>query len=199
MRRAQGWLQGTGFKRRLAAWGVLGAVFGAGPGLSADVPEGRDFTQRLPGGETWTWSVTRVEFNKHLVVRSERDQTTPILKADITGCSFCDGEEDNCTENGVKIVTLDGRPGPVVQVVCHVGAHGQRLMVFDPRHSLSEPVLQRTGSYWIAVRTDGAALSMAYDRPASDDACAAQGGHERAFCTVQETWPQADDLQSRPR
>lgn len=77
----------------------------------------------------------------------------PSATYDISDCLFCDGEEDNCAMDGLFPVVRSSAPTePVIGMICHIGAHGQKLAVFDPLRDMSGPVFEVAGDFAISLR-----------------------------------------------
>ncbi|OCW57362.1 lysozyme inhibitor LprI family protein [Hoeflea olei] len=65
-------------------------------------------------------------------------------------CTFCDGEDDNCSADGIFVMQEEeASDRPLLFAVCHAGAHSQRLTLFDPKLSGLDPVLEVTGAYYL--------------------------------------------------
>lgn len=132
------------------------------------------------------------EGQKTLVVE-ENDKAPgtvkPLLETDISDCSFCRGEEDNCAQDGIDIVEINAVPNPVIRMVCHVGAHSQRLMIFDPLKDRANPVLVRTGVYWLRTVTKASGFSIIYDKSGFGTSCPDSQPSSEGICEIQENWP----------
>jgi hypothetical protein len=107
------------------------------------------------------WRVERAAGEFRLLVLREG---TEISRRDLADCSFCNDPEDNCAEDG--IFALSGGAGSVQSLmfhVCHVGAHSQRLVLFDPLAPADADLLRVTGSYFVSWRIDDGALVIEHD------------------------------------
>lgn len=71
-----------------------------------------------------------------------------VVPLDISGCSFCSSDADNCEQDGIYTMREDPER-PLLVAVCHKGAHSQRLTLFDPVVRGAEPVVESTGEYFI--------------------------------------------------
>jgi len=157
-----------------------------------DVPYGQSFQTDLPNGKTWQWQITSSKGLKKLIVQAGGHAfktKKPLLEADISDCYFCSGKDDNCSADGIKISQISRHPNPIVQLICHVGAHSQRLMIFDPQQDKNMPVFQRTGLYWINAAQKEHRLSITYDKSGFGSACPDAQASAAGICEVQEHWP----------
>ena len=119
----------------------------------AEVPQS-GLLQRvaLESGRTLSWMLQGSSALGWRLTVSDADQL--LVDADLGNCSFCAGEEDNCAANGIFLREIAGIESPLAIAVCHVGAHSQRLQLFDPAVSASNPALQLTGSYFVDWSVD---------------------------------------------
>jgi len=167
---------------------LLGHAFLIEPAWAEDVSYGQNMRVSLPNGDAWRWQVDFFEGVKTLKVW-EGGVTKPSLSADVSDCSFCGGDGDNCLEDGIKILQVSRYPNPIVQVVCHVGAHSQRLMIFDAEKDGKAPVFQRTGVYWINVKQKKHHISIAYDKSGFASLCPDRQPSADGVCEIHENWP----------
>lgn len=120
---------------------------------------------RHPVGDTgWHWTLSDTPTQQ--VQLTHRDGSHAVY--DISECSFCTGEEDNCQANGIHRVSLPDNE-PAVAVVCHKGAHSQRVQVLAPLRDRQSPVFTVTGDYWVYYQPllpHG--FEAAYDRRGED-------------------------------
>lgn len=159
---------------------------------SEEVPFNHLSRVALSNGATWQWQVTNVEglqFIEVINTSADTKSTEPILKADISRCSFCSGEEDNCSEDGIKILETASHPNAFIRVICHVGAHSQQLMIFDPQQDSVNPVLQRIGVYWVSSILGKKNLLLSYDKSGFGKTCPNTQPSARGICAVHEVWP----------
>lgn len=82
---------------------------------------------------------------------------------DISECTFCSGEADNCDANGIYVVNLPNHE-PAIAVICHKGAHSQRLKVFAPLRDMTKTVFEVTGDYWVNYEPQKLGFKVTYDR-----------------------------------
>jgi hypothetical protein len=99
---------------------------------------------------------------------------------DLSSCLFCSGEGDNCESDGVFEINLISQPQePILAVVCHVGAHSQRLQILAPWRHKSEPTYTATGAYYLTFDKTPEGVRIQYDRQNDDD----------TYKEVVESWP----------
>jgi len=159
---------------------------------SEEIPINHLSRVSLSNGTIWQWQITRVDGLQSIEVintSADANSTKPILKADISSCSFCRGEEDNCSEDGIKILEIASHPNVLVRIVCHVGAHSQKLMIFDPQQDSVNPVFQRTGVYWVRSTHGKQNLLLSYDKSGFGKTCPNTQPSARGICAMQEVWP----------
>ncbi len=181
----------------LATWVAVSHIYFPDKAIAVEITYGKSVPTFLLNGKSWVWQVKSFEGKKTLEVRTagdlessnENGKTRSLLVADISSCYFCSGDEDNCRADGIHIFQISRYPDPVIRVVCHVGAHSQKLMIFDPRKDKHQPVFQRTGAYWLTVSHNADSLDVDYDK--SGFAAHCQDGRESAegFCDIHERWP----------
>lgn len=99
---------------------------------------------------------------------------------DLSGCMFCSGEDDNCGSDGVTEINLISKPQePVLAVVCHVGAHSQRLQILAPWRHKSAPIYTATGVYYLTFDKTSEGIKIQYDRQNEDS----------TYKEIVESWP----------
>ncbi|NKI58150.1 DUF1311 domain-containing protein [Labrenzia sp. PO1] len=96
-------------------------------------------------GSSLSWTFESTPDARIVVSDSVSGEVVPL---DISGCSFCSGDADNCEQDGIYTMREDPER-PLFVAVCHKGAHSQRLTLFDPVVRGSEPVVESTGEYFI--------------------------------------------------
>lgn len=117
----------------------------------------------LPLGQAGErYRLDSVEHEWQLLVRAG-PLTSPI-KHSLGDCRFCASESvgdvsDNCQMDGVFPLLIDQRSH--VGVICHVGAHSQRLMLFDLYGTTPTKVI--TGSYFVTLALGREGLLVVYD------------------------------------
>ncbi|MCW8890299.1 MAG: hypothetical protein OQL20_06545, partial [Sedimenticola sp.] len=104
-----------------------------------------------------------VDHGWRLSIRS--DYLTSPIQHDLSDCRFCAAESvgdesDNCQMDGVFPLVFDQFNG--VGVVCHVGAHSQRLLLFDSVAPNPKRVL--TGSYYLSLALTSGGFEVTYDQ-----------------------------------
>lgn len=110
--------------------------------------------------------------------KSASDQ--PFARFDLSDCLFCEGEDDNCEEDGIKEITPASMPKePILAVICHVGAHSQRLQILAPQRSSKDAVFTVTGEYFVSYQPTSQGIIVQYDAPLADG----------SFGEVTSHWP----------
>lgn len=88
-----------------------------------------------------------------------------VARYPLDGSRFCEGEEDNCDLDGIFPIVLEGAPDePVLGVVSHIGAHGQRLEVLRPLADKAQPVFTATADYALSFKIQPQGLEVTVDR-----------------------------------
>ncbi len=117
-----------------------------------------------PIGDTgWSWTLSNTP-RQHLQLSVTDDN--PVVY-DISECIFCSGEDDNCEENGIYQVNLQDNE-PAIAVVCHKGAHSQRLQLLAPLRDRQKPAFTVTGDYWVNYQPLPIGFKVSYDRRGDD-------------------------------
>lgn len=110
----------------------------------------------------------------------EGQSKSPSAQYDLERCMFCAGEDDNCESDGVVELNLISQPEePILAVVCHVGAHSQRLQVLMPTRNQSKAVYTATGAYYITFEKTSDGITIQYDTTTDDG----------SFTQITESWP----------
>lgn len=110
----------------------------------------------------------------------DRQTKATLGRYDISDCQFCDGVDDNCDQDGILEINPVSRPSqPILGVICHTGAHSQRLQIFAPLQDPKQPIFSLTGGYYITAIPSHDGLIIKYDRENAD------GLRE----TVTQNWP----------
>ena len=122
----------------------------------------------------WRWQLLEQDLYVLKLFSDKGDKAT----YDLSECLFCSGEEDNCDQNGVFPVKLPDNE-PAVVVVCHKGAHSQKLQVLAPQRDKLKPVFEVTGDFWIKYEPQSQGLKVTYDRRQENGKVAIHS----------ETWP----------
>lgn len=165
-------------------------------GLRAEsVKYGKSVPSHLKNDEIWLWTVKQSKGSKILDVRlagTDHQDIPALLEVDISDCSFCDGEGDNCAEDGVRLLEIPAYPNPLALVICHVGVHSQRLMIFDPLQDRLQPTFLRTGAYWVNASISKGRLVLKYDKAGYGPNCLDEPPGALGFCDIQEVWPIAE-------
>ncbi len=115
------------------------------------------------GNSGWHWMLSDPTFYSIQLSDTQDNRTV----YDISECMFCSGEEDNCDEDGVYPVNLPGNE-PAVAVICHKGAHSQRVQVLAPQRDREQPIWSVTGAYWVKSQPLDNGLKVTYDRLSDD-------------------------------
>ena len=137
----------------------------------------------------WSWKMSSFEGSKKLeVFSSKSDEEPPVFTADVSNCTFCEGDDDSCDEDGIDIIKSPTWRLPYIQIVCHVGAHSQRLMIYDPNQDLQNPVFERTGAYWLQASSHENGINVTYDKSGFGLSCPDAKPSSDGFCEILETW-----------
>ncbi|MFT5798526.1 MAG: hypothetical protein ACI84R_002593 [Candidatus Azotimanducaceae bacterium] len=93
----------------------------------------------------------------------------PFMRFDLGRCVFCTGQDDNCEYDGiVEIDTVSEPAEPVLAVMCHVGAHSQRLQIVAPQRNNSDAVFSITGAYYATYQQTPQGIVAQYDAQSDD-------------------------------
>jgi len=115
----------------------------------------------------FTWKISR-ELNNQSLIIDGAPSGKPRFSYDISDCSFCDGDEDNCQMDGVFSFSIQSLNRPSTSknqlgLVCHVGAHSQRIMIFDPSQELKQPLFTQTGVYFVNYELEKNGIKIQFD------------------------------------
>jgi hypothetical protein len=103
-----------------------------------------------------------------IVAIVERGSGRVIARYRLEGGQFCDYEDDNCDLDGLFPLVLSTEPQePVLAVVRHVGAHGQRISVLRPLADATKPVFEATADFALGLRLRRNGLDVIVDRAGS--------------------------------
>jgi len=98
----------------------------------------------------------------------ERGSGRVIARYRLEGGQFCDYDDDNCDLDGLFPLVLSTAPQePVLAVVRHVGAHGQRISVLRPLRDKAKPVFEATADFALGLRLHRDGLDVIVDRAGS--------------------------------
>jgi len=99
----------------------------------------------------------------------ETDTGTVRGRYDLSECLFCEGEDDGCERDGIFGITLKSSPkSPVLAAICHVGAHSQKIQIFEPLKNAGNPVHTAVGAFYVAYETTDNGILIRYDRSNAD-------------------------------
>ena len=131
--------------------------------VRAEIPEtGTAQHVKLDGGTSLDWLLKHSDHMDWNLTVSGNAQV--LIDANLGNCHFCEGEEDNCSADGIFIRQINGIDTPITLAVCHTGAHGQQLQLFDPAVSASIPAMLISGSYFVDWRlNDNGTLTIEWD------------------------------------
>lgn len=88
-----------------------------------------------------------------------------VARYHLEGGQFCAYDEDNCQLDGIFPLVLAGTPDePVLAIVRHVGAHGQRISVLRPLADREAPVFEATADFALRLVLRRDRLDIAVDR-----------------------------------
>lgn len=136
------------------------------PAAIAEVPESGAL-QSVPG-TAFQWQVLEGHGTQSLQVL-RAGQVQPVAEYDISTCSFCEGEEDNCTADGIFSYSHESKTGPTLYLVCHVGAHSQYFGLFRPLENTLDPVAEITGAYSVSLRVSQRQIWVEADGYTADE------------------------------
>lgn len=93
----------------------------------------------------------------------------PFMRFDIGTCVFCADRNDNCDYDGIEEIEIMSNPAePVLAVMCHVGAHSQRLQIVAPQRSNSDAIFSITGAYYATYQLTSQGILVKYDAQSDD-------------------------------
>jgi len=108
------------------------------------------------------WQLDHAPSHELLLFESTSNQS--FARFDLSGCLFCAGQGDNCESDGIREIVLASIPEePVLAVVCHVGAHSQRLQIVAPLRSAKDAVFSVTGEYFVTYQPTAQGIIVQYD------------------------------------
>ncbi len=113
----------------------------------------------------YNWQYSATVRNQSLIITDIENQTV-VASYGLDECLFCEsGEdnEDNCHQDGIFEIDLFSVDQPLLGVVCHVGAHSQRFMLFAPLIDAQIPVFSVTGLYVVQVTMSRVSIAVEYD------------------------------------
>lgn len=88
-----------------------------------------------------------------------------VARYDLADLTFCEGPGDNCVLDGMFGIVAAGLTSePVLVVIAHVGAHGQKLSVFRPQADAARPVFEAAADYALSYTLHEGRLSVTVDR-----------------------------------
>lgn len=103
-----------------------------------------------------------------IIVILQRDSRKVIARYHLEGGSFCDHDEDNCDTDGIFPIVVTSLKGePVLGVVRHIGAHGQKLSILRPLRNRNTPVFEAVADYALDLRLHRDRLDVIIDRATS--------------------------------
>lgn len=89
----------------------------------------------------------------------------PVARYRLEGGQFCDYEDDNCELDGLFPLVLSTAPQePVLVVVRHIGAHGQRISILRPLADKQVPVFEATADFALGLRLHRDGVDVTVDR-----------------------------------
>jgi len=110
----------------------------------------------------------------HWKISSDYDTALSIMETgtgtvrgryDLSGCMFCEGEDDGCERDGIFNITLEPSPkSPALAAICHVGAHSQKIQIFEPLKNADSPVHTTVGAFYVEYETTDNGILIRYDR-----------------------------------
>lgn len=95
----------------------------------------------------------------------KRDSGKVVARYHLEGGQFCAYDEDNCDLDGLfPIIVPEMKDEPVLGVIRHVGAHGQRLSILRPLADRKAPVFEATADFALGLRVRRERLFITLDR-----------------------------------
>ncbi|WP_288350684.1 hypothetical protein [uncultured Thalassospira sp.] len=92
-----------------------------------------------------------------------RDRNNGDEIAEELGCFMCEGDDDNCNQDGIFVLTQPGiKDTTAFLLVCHQGAHSQRARLISPAQQ-SIPVIDVTGAYFVNWELVDGTLLITHD------------------------------------
>lgn len=87
-----------------------------------------------------------------------------VARYRLEGGQFCDYEDDNCDFDGIfPIVLPTMKDEPVLGVVRHIGAHGQKLSILRPLRNRKTPVFEAVADHALSFRLSPERLDITVD------------------------------------
>jgi hypothetical protein len=94
----------------------------------------------------------------------ERGSGRVIASYRLEGGQFCDYEDDNCDFDGIFPIVISDMPDePVLGVVRHVGAYGQKLSILRPLKNRGSPVFEAVADRALSFRLHQDRLDITID------------------------------------
>lgn len=141
----------------------VGLISIAAAPVYAEIPAINNQSQIPETGFKWVYSISADEGGQ-LIRFTAPNQ---VAEYEISDCMFCDADEDNCDADGIFPVP-GTPPEPILAVVCHVGAHSQRLQIFAPLRDADRAILSVTGAYFVALEISERGVAYEYDQYDAD-------------------------------
>lgn len=114
------------------------------------------------GAHSWRY-VDNASSPNVSIVRTDTQET--IATADLTGCRFCRGVEDNCQATGIfPLPAPSVLNGVSLGVVCSWGAHSQKFLQLSELRNA-----ELVGHYWISVIPTDVGVTVSGDGLASTE------------------------------
>lgn len=110
----------------------------------------------------FSWRYEGADRDSRIIILDDKGGQ-PAALYDLDGGWFCKSDDDNCDLDGIFPIVLTSTPQePVLGVVAHVGAHGQRISVFRPLRDKTRPVFEAVAEYALILKVmpDGLAVEM---------------------------------------
>ena len=140
------------FASSLLLWSNF--AFSEEPKLDINHPIANDF---------WYWRINSKDTEQLILI--SKGKKVPEIKFDISGCMFCEGEEDGCEQDGIFDLSKQlNTTEPLVILVCHIGAHSRLLEIYAPERDSQNPVFQQTGDYVIDYSVNSNGVEVSFDR-----------------------------------
>ncbi|MCC4242683.1 hypothetical protein [Thalassospira povalilytica] len=112
------------------------------------------------GHTPYQWELRTSQGTQTLFIR---DRNTGDEIAEELGCFMCEGDDDNCNQDGIFVLTQPGiKDTTAFLLVCHQGAHSQRARLISPAQQ-STPVIDVTGAYFVDWELVDGTLLITHD------------------------------------
>lgn len=113
----------------------------------------------------YEWRMDATSGVGFILATRKSGKNTDIARYELEQLRFCEGTEDNCEMDGVFPLTLSGmEQEPVLAVIGHIGAHGQKLSIYRPLNDKSRSVFEATADFALGLRLRRDEVDVTVDR-----------------------------------